>query len=123
MSVLGNIMWIIFGGGIVLFLEYMASALALCCTIIGIPFGIQCMKIAVLSLVPFGKEVRNVEKSTGCLSTLMNIIWILIGGLWIAITHFLFALVLAITIIGIPFARQHIKLAAIAFAPFGKEIV
>jgi len=123
MSLLGNILWIILGGGIVLFLEYLISGLLLCATIIGIPFGIQCIKISFLALLPFGREVRNSESGTGCLATVMNIIWILIGGIWISITHIIFAVLCAITIIGIPFAKQHLKLASLALVPFGKVVV
>ena len=123
MSLLGNILWIILGGGIVLFLEYLISGLVLCLTIIGIPFGIQCIKLSMLALVPFGKKIRHSERSAGCLSTIMNVIWILIGGIWIALTHVIFAIICAITIIGIPFAKQHMKLAALSLMPFGKEVV
>ena len=70
LRVLGNILWIILGGGIFLFLEYLLSGLVLCLTIIGIPFGIQCIKLSFLALLPFGKEIHHSEKSTGCLSTL-----------------------------------------------------
>jgi uncharacterized membrane protein YccF (DUF307 family) len=123
MSLLGNILWIILGGGIVLFLEYLISGLLLCLTIIGIPFGIQCIKISFLALLPFGREIKTSERGTGCLATVMNIIWILIGGIWISITHIIFAVLCAITIIGIPFAKQHLKLASLALVPFGKVVV
>jgi uncharacterized membrane protein YccF (DUF307 family) len=123
MSILGNILWVILGGGIVLFLEYLLCGLALCLTIIGIPFGFQCMKLSFLALLPFGRVVRDTEKATGCLALFMNILWILIGGIWIALTHLLYAVLCAITIIGIPFAKQHVKLANLALMPFGKEIL
>ena len=123
MSLLGNILWIILGGGIILFFEYLISGLLLCITIIGIPFGIQCFKISFLALLPFGKKIRNTEKASGCISTVMNIIWIFIGGIWIALTHVVFAILCAITIIGLPFAKQHMKLANLAIVPFGKTIV
>jgi len=122
MSLLGNILWIILGGGIVLFLEYLLGGLVLCITIIGITFGIQCIKLSFLALVPFGKEIRYSEKSTGCLSTVMNLIWILCGGIWIALTHLIFAIICGITIIGIPFAKQHMKLVTLSLTPFGKEV-
>ncbi len=123
MSLLGNILWIILGGGIILFFEYLISGLLLCITIIGIPFGIQCIKISFLALLPFGKEIKNTEKASGCVSTIMNIIWIFIGGIWIALTHVVFAILCAITIIGIPFAKQHMKLANLALVPFGKIVI
>ena len=122
MSLLGNILWIVLGGGLVLFLEYIFSGLVLCLTIIGIPFGVQCFKISVLALLPFGRQVRRGPRSAGALATIMNVIWILIGGIWIAATHVLFAALCAITIIGLPFAKQHMKLAALSLLPFGAEI-
>jgi len=123
MSILGNIIWIIFGGGILICLEYLIGGLVLCLTIVGIPFGVQCFKLAFLGLVPFGKRIVSTESSSGCLSTLMNILWILCGGIWITLTHVIFALLCTITIIGLPFAKQHIKLASLALLPFGKDIV
>jgi uncharacterized membrane protein YccF (DUF307 family) len=121
MNILGNIIWIVFGG-LIIFLMYVISSILLCLTIIGIPFGIQTLKLSMLALVPFGKDVLYKKNEPGCLSTIMNIIWILIGGLWISIVHFVFGLLLAITIIGIPFALQHFKLGMLALTPFGKEI-
>ena len=121
MNLIGNIIWIVFGG-LIIFLMYVVSSILLCVTIIGIPFGIQTLKLSMLVLVPFGKEVVNKPNEPGCLSTIMNIIWILIGGLWISLTHFIFGLLLAISIIGIPFALQHFKLGILAFTPFGKEL-
>jgi uncharacterized membrane protein YccF (DUF307 family) len=121
MSLIGNIIWLIFGGLIVAF-EYFLSGLILCATIIGIPFGIQCFKIGILTLMPFGREVRAVPGESGCLSTIFNIVWIFLGGIWIALTHLVFGILLAITIIGLPFAKQHFKLMSLSFAPFGKDI-
>ncbi|MBL4755706.1 MAG: YccF domain-containing protein [Flavobacteriales bacterium] len=122
MSTLGNIIWLVFGG-LCIALEYLIASVLLFVTIIGIPFGIQTLKLAGLALWPFGKTTRNIEKSSGCLTVFMNILWILIGGIWISLSHLFFALLLAITIIGIPFAKQHLKLAGLALTPFGKEIV
>lgn len=121
MSVLGNVIWLVFGG-IFVFLHYLIAGLMLCLTIIGIPFGIQVIKLAQLSLWPFGKNIVDHGRGSGCLQVLMNILWLLLGGIWIALHHLLWALVFAITIIGIPFAVQHAKLAALALLPFGKEI-
>lgn len=122
MRILGNLIWLIFGG-LATTIEYLIASILLFITIIGIPFGLQTLKIAELTLWPFGKETRTMEHSSGCLTTLMNIIWILIGGIWISLTHIVFGVLLAITIIGIPFAKQHFKLAALALAPFGREVV
>lgn len=122
MSVLGNILWILIGGGIFIFLEYLIGGLTLCVTIVGIPFGVQCLKLSILGLVPFGKEIVSKESYTGCLAVGMNILWILFGGIWIAITHVIFAVLCGITIVGLPFAKQHIKLASLSLTPFGKAI-
>lgn len=121
MNLIGNIIWLIFGGFIA-FVQYMVSGFLLCLTIIGIPFGLQCFKIGFFTLLPFGRQVRDVPGQTGCLATIFNIIWILIGGVWIALTHLFFGLLLTITIIGIPWGRQHFKLMSLSFTPFGKEI-
>ena len=121
MKLIGNILWIFLGGGILIFLEYFIGGLILCITIIGIPFGIQCFKLSILGLAPFGVEVIDKKKEPGLLSIIMNVIWIFIGGFWITLTHLILALILAITIIGIPFASQHLKFAFLALTPFGKE--
>jgi len=126
MNLLGNLIWLIFGGLIVA-IEYFIGGIVLCLTIIGIPFGLQSFKIGIASLAPFGLKI--VEKSslkgqsTGCLTTLLNVIWILCGGIWIAVTHLIFGVLFCITIIGIPFGRQHFKLMALCLTPFGKALV
>lgn len=86
-------------------------------------FGLQTLKMALLALYPFGKEVRSCPDSGGCLSILMNILWIFLGGIWISLSHLVFGVLLSITIIGLPFGIQHFKLAGLALTPFGKEIV
>lgn len=123
MSIIGNLLWIVLGGGIFLFIEYAIGGIALCLTIVGIPFGIQCFKLAVLSLVPFGSRVVDKPSAGGCLTVIMNILWIITGGLPVVITHLIFGILCAITIIGLPFARQHFKLAGLALTPFGREII
>ncbi len=121
MSLIGNIIWIIFGGFFI-FLEYLLAGVLLCCTVIGIPWGIKIIQLSVLGLAPFGQQVVDTPETSGCLTLFLNLIWILIGGIWIALTHLLLAFIFAITIIGIPFAVQHIKLAGFAFLPFGKTL-
>lgn len=121
MSILGNVIWFLFGG-VFIFLEYIISGLLLCLTIVGIPFGVQCIKLSLLGLTPFGRVVTQGDAGSGFLSVLLNIIWILIGGIWIALTHLIFGLLFAITIVGIPFAKQHFKLASLALSPFGKRL-
>lgn len=121
MKSLGNIIWLIFGG-LLTCIEYVIASLVLMVTIIGIPFGLQTLKLAMLALWPFGRDITTEKSSGGCLSLIMNIIWIFIGGIWICLTHLGFGLLLCITIIGIPFGMQHFKMAALALAPFGKNI-
>ena len=121
MKIILNLLWLIFGG-LATAIEYLISSVGLMITIIGIPFGLQTLKIGILALWPFGKQVTPSETSNSCLSLLMNIIWIFIGGIWICLTHLLFGVLLYITIIGIPFGTQHFKLATLALSPFGKKI-
>ena len=121
MITIGNLIWLIFGGFFI-FLEYLIGSVLLFISIIGIPFGIQTLKLAMLALMPFGKEVIATDRAGGCLHIILNIFWILICGIPIILTHLVFAILLGITIIGIPFASQHLKLAGLALAPFGREI-
>ena len=122
MSVFGNFLWVVLGGGILIFFGYLIGGLLLCLTLVGIPFGVQCIKLSVLGLAPFGREIVRSDSSSGVLALLMNILWILVGGVWIAVVHVVFAVLCAITIIGLPFARQHMKLAALALVPFGASV-
>lgn len=122
LSAVGNILWIFLGGGLILFLEYLLGGFVLCCTIIGIPFGLQQIKLSRLALLPFGKEIVQMNKPDGCLVIGLNILWIVVGGIAITLTHLIFGLLCAITIVGIPFAKQHLKLAGLALTPFGREI-
>lgn len=122
MNILGNIIWIIFGG-LIIAIEYIIASITLMITIIGIPFGLQSLKLAELALLPFGRKIVTNETSSGCVSIVMNIIWFFVGGLPIALTHLLFGVIFYITIIGIPFGNQHFKLMKLAFVPFGKKIL
>lgn len=120
MRLLLNILWIILGGGLLLWLEYVVVGLLLCLTIVGIPFGVQCFKIAGLALLPFGKDIDARPAADGALRVIGNVLWFVFAGLWIFLTHLALAVGLAITIIGIPFAVQHFKLAMLAVWPFGR---
>jgi len=122
MSVLGNVIWIVFGG-LFIALEYVISGILLCLTIIGIPFGIQVFKLGVFALLPFGKTSIPSSNGSGCLYTVMNILWLLLGGIWIALTHLALGILFCITLIGIPFGLQHFKLMTMALVPFGRVIV
>ena len=122
MSLLGNLIWLIFGG-FLMAAFYFIFGLLYCITIIGIPVGMQLFKLGLLSLSPFGHEVVNRGGEMGCGSMLLNLLWIVCGGLEMAVAHALIGLLFCITIVGIPFGMQHFKLAALALTTFGKEIV
>lgn len=119
MTFLGNIIWFIFGG-FVGGLSWFFAGCLWCITIIGIPIGLQCFKIAGLSFWPFGKDV--VYNGSG-VSFIVDIIWLIISGLPLAIVHVFSGLILCITIIGIPFGMQSFKLARLALMPFGAQVV
>lgn len=123
MSLLGNVLWVVLGGGIFIFVEYLLAGVALCTTIVGIPWGLQAFKLAVLGLLPFGHEATSAgELAASPLGFVLNLIWLFVGGLPILLTHLLFALLCALTVIGIPFALQHWKLAKLALTPFGRDV-
>lgn len=122
MNTLGNLIWLLFGG-LIAALGYFIGGVVLCLTVIGIPFGLQCFKIGAFVLWPFGRMAVGTQSSGGCITLLLNLIWIVCAGIWIAISHLVFGLLLFITIIGIPFARQHFKLVEVSLMPFGKTIV
>jgi uncharacterized membrane protein YccF (DUF307 family) len=121
MNVLLNLLWFIFGGFLVV-IGYLLGGLLLCLTIIGIPFGIQCFKLSILGLAPFGMEIRETEPPGGAISVIMNVIWIILPGLELALLHLFLALFFAVTLIGLPFAAQHLKMTRLAILPFGFRV-
>ena len=121
MSFLGNILWLIFGGFIA-GMGYIIGGLLLCLTIVGIPFGLQSIRIGIANFTPFGKEIVEANRTGGCLGLVFDIVWVVLFGWEIAIAHLVSAGVLAITIIGIPFAMQHLKLIPVALFPFNYEL-
>ena len=118
MRVLGNILWIILGG-LAIAIGWALVGLILCISIIGVPLGIQAFKMAGLTLTPFGKTV---EYGGGVGSVLLNIIWFVLAGVWMAIGYILAGLLNCVTIIGIPFGIQSFKMAKLALWPFGSQI-
>lgn len=121
MQTLGNILWLLLGG-IFLALGYAFAALVMFVFIITIPFAVQALKLASFSLWPFGRTLIK-KPDAGLGSVIGNLLWLLLAGWWLALAHLASAFVLAITIIGIPFAVAQVKLAATALWPFGREIV
>ncbi len=121
MSLIGNVLWLIFGG-LVAGLGYIVAGLALCVTIVGIPFGLMSIRIGFATFAPFGKEVVERPHANSPLRLVFNVMWLLLFGWEIALAHLAAALALFITIIGIPFALQHLKLVPLALLPFGREL-
>lgn len=121
MSLLGNIIWLIFGG-FLSGLGYIIGGLTTCLTIIGIPFGIQAIKLGFASMAPFGKENIVSGDQSNILTMIFNVLWVFLFGWEIALSHLVHGLILAITIIGLPFAKQHFKLIPMALFPFGREL-
>ena len=121
MSLLGNLIWLICGGFLA-GLGYIIGGLLTCVTIIGIPLGLQSIKLGVATFAPFGKTVVERPDANSPLRVIFNLIWLVLFGWGIALAHALHALVLAVTIIGLPFAIQHIKLIPLALLPFGRDL-
>lgn len=121
MNILGNIVWWLFGG-LVSAIGYFTATLSVACTIIGLPFAFQIMKLGMLCLLPFDMDVRSTDCPPAIIRWPLNLIWIIFGGFFAWMTHIMFGVLLYITIIGIPFARQHFKMAALSLAPFGKDV-
>ena len=118
MKTLGNVIWFIFGG-LPLGLSWLITGLLWCITIIGIPVGTQCFKLASVAFFPFDK---NVELGGGAPSLLLNILWIIFGGFGLALGSALIGVLFYITIIGIPFGNQCFKLAKLSLMPFGARV-
>ncbi len=119
MGCLGNVVWFIFGG-FLSGLSWLLAGILWCVTVVGIPVGIQCFKFASLSFFPFGKEIRY---GGGAGSLLLNILWLVLTGLPLALESAVLGCLLCVTIVGIPFGLQHFKIAKLALMPFGAEII
>jgi uncharacterized membrane protein YccF (DUF307 family) len=119
---IGNILWLLLAG-IWMAIAYVIAGIVQLITIIGIPFGIQSFKLAGYALWPFGRTVIEMPNRDTSLSCLGNVVWLLLGGLWLALGHLLTGILLCITIIGIPFGIASFKLAGLALVPFGKTVV
>lgn len=121
MSLLGNIIWLIFGG-LLSGLGYIVGGLGLCLTVVGIPFGLQTIKLGFAVFAPFGKDIVELENANSPLRLIFNALWIVLFGWAIALAHLISAGLLAVTIIGIPFALQHLKLVPLSLLPFGRDL-
>lgn len=122
MKFISNVVWLALGGLLTAILYWIVGCILLM-TIIGIPFGIQLLKIGKFALWPFGHDLISTTNTPSCLQIFFNVIWFLLGWWEVALTHLIFGLLLCCTIIGIPWGLQHFKLAIGSLLPFGKEIV
>lgn len=129
LALIGNIIWFLLGG-LMLGLGWLLAGCLMFITIIGIPWSFACFRIGLFAFFPFGKKVVDRSEvtgkqdiGTGPFGMLANVIWFVLAGIWLAIGHLLAGLACALTIIGIPFLFQHLKLAQIALAPVGKTVV
>lgn len=126
MAFVGNLLWFVFGGGIVAWLMWLLTAAVFAVTVIGIPFAKAAYRISVFSAFPFGRELidgRLLGKKRVAGTGVVNFLWCVLAGLWLAIFHAVAGVICILTIIGIPFGLAHFKLAQVAFAPLGKVIV
>lgn len=121
MNIVLNLIWVIFGG-LMIAIEYVISSLLLMLTIVGIPFGLQTLKLATVALWPFGSRIVDGSWPSGCIAGLLNLIWWFVGGIPIALTHLAWGILFSITIIGLPFGLQHFKLMRLALFPFGNNV-
>jgi len=128
-SVLLNLLWIVFGG-LWMAIGWMIAAAIMAITIVGLPWARAAFNIAAYTLLPFGRKavsraeyLGSADVGTGPFGVLGNVIWLILAGWWLALGHLIAAILLAVTIIGLPFAWAHLKLAGIALWPIGKMIV
>ena len=122
MNFIGNLLWIVLGG-LLMAVIYFVLGVAYCITLVGIPVGVQAFKMAKLSLYPFGAKVTDNPDPMSLWHLLLNVLWIVFGGVETAMTHAMIGLILCVTIVGIPFGKQHFKLAVLALLPFGKKVI
>lgn len=122
MRIIGNLLWWVFGG-LEAAIGYFTGSLALALTIIGIPIALQTFKLGLLCLWPFGAQVVETNSPMGCIRLPLNLLWLICGGFFAFLMHIGFGLLLFITIIGIPFAQQHFKMAGLSLMPFGKDVI
>jgi uncharacterized membrane protein YccF (DUF307 family) len=122
MTLVGNVIWLLCGGFLA-GLAHIVLGVALCLTVIGIPFGFQEIKIGIATLAPFGCELVEYEDANSLLRLLLNVIWLVTFGWVIAPHHLFWAALLALTIVGLPFSLQHLKLIPLAMVPFGRDLV
>lgn len=121
MNTFGNLIWLIFGGFLA-GIGYIIGGFGICLTVIGIPWGVKTIQFGFTVMTPFGKQTVPSRGGDGCVPMVLNIIWLVAFGWEIALAHIFFGIILAVTIVGIPFAKQHFKLIPIALLPFSYQL-
>ncbi len=125
-ALIGNLLWLVFGAGIGCFLFWALAGILLALTVVGIPFSIAAFRIAGFAALPFGRKLVSAEltgKERIAGTTIANLLWIILAGVWLFLFHAVLGVVTCLTIIGIPFGLAHFKLAGVSFAPLGKRAV
>jgi len=118
-----NVLWLVLGGGLILFAGYALAALICAILVVTIPFAIASWRLAIYSLWPFGRTVQAKAGGSGAVTGIANILWVVLAGWWLALTHITAGIGLCVSLIGIPFGIAHFKLVPAAFWPLGREIV
>jgi uncharacterized membrane protein YccF (DUF307 family) len=122
MVALLNLLWLVLAGWW-LALAYLAFGVVACLFVVTIPFGVQAFKLAGYALWPFGRVVVDRSNADVALSALANLVWFFVAGLWLALAHVVAGVALCLTIVGIPFGIASFKMAGLALAPFGRDVV
>jgi len=125
LGTLGNLLWLVFAGGIPLCVTYLLAGAFLAVTVVGFPFAVATWRLGMYALLPFNREVvvRRDGLGSGVLGVVFNLLWLVVFGWWLALTHLVCAIGCAVTIVGIPFAIAHWRLAGLALWPFGREVL
>ena len=126
MTLLGNVLWFVFGGGFVGWIAWMCGGVLLAISIIGLPFAFAAFRIAGFVAFPFGRQlvaVRELGESPMVGTGVANLVWIVFAGLWLFLAHVAAGIACCLTLIGIPFGLAHFKLAMVSFAPLGKRVI
>ncbi len=126
MTLFLNVLWFIFGGGLVAGIAWLFVGFILGVTVVGIPFAFAAFRIAGFAAWPFGRtlvDARTLGEEPVVGTGLANVLWVIFAGIWLWISHVVAGIAYCLTIIGIPFGFAHFRLAAISFAPLGKRVV
>jgi len=126
MALIGNILWFVFGGGILAWFLWILAGIVLAISIVGLPFSFAAFRIARFAAFPFGKQlvdVRDLGESQITGTGIANVLWVIFAGVWLFISHAVAGVACCLSLVGIPFGLAHFKLAKVSFAPLGRRVV